>query len=159
MHDLQKIKSFNNYLIKILAEASMSYKEYKDIDGYIYKEWRDCDGLLHRDDAPAKLMYDPLGSIIIEEFQIHGNLHRDFGPAHIVYGWKGMIQAEGFHIRGKYHREDGPASIWYKENGFVDFYSFWFNGSHLGISNTGFWALWDRLSDEQRMNPNILKLI
>lgn len=109
----------------------MSYEERINTRGYLSKEWRND----------------------------NGKLHNDKGPACIIYHFNGFLLLESFYINGVSHRDDGPASIWYKESGVVDFYSFWFNGSHLGISNTGFWALWDRLSDEQRMNQNILKFL
>ena len=50
------------------------------------------------------------------------------------------------------HREDGPATMicamgeeWY------------LNGENLGCEEEGFWRLWEKLSDEQRKNPNLLK--
>jgi len=49
------------------------------------------------------------------------------------------------------HREDGPAidSVVGKQ--------WYFNGERLGLDDYGFWDLWDRLTDEQRANPTLLK--
>jgi len=52
----------------------------------------------------------------------------------------------------KLHREDGPAVeqrtgpiVWYLQD------------ESLGDEAEGFWKLWDRLTEEQRANPNLLK--
>ena len=57
-----------------------------------------------------------------------------------------------WYLNDQLHREDGPAieypsgsKCWY------------FNGKSLGYGATGFWGLWDRLTPEQRANPNLLK--
>ena len=52
----------------------------------------------------------------------------------------------------QYHREDGPAIEW--PSGVK---SWWFNGTQLSTGNRGFWMLWDRLTDKQRGNPNLLR--
>lgn len=109
----------------------MSYKEWIDESDYLIKEWRNDAGKIHNDDGPARIEYHSSGFLLLEKF----------------------------YKNGKLHREDGPASIWYKKNGVIDFYSFWFNGAHIGLLDDGFWALWDRLNDEQRKNPNILKFL
>ena len=50
------------------------------------------------------------------------------------------------------HREDGPASEW------ASGHTIWFfNGEFLGLGANGFWELWDRLTDEQRGSPTMLK--
>jgi hypothetical protein len=54
----------------------------------------------------------------------------------------------------KKHREDGPA---------VEFpdgsKSWYFYGKFLNDNDDGFWKLWDRLTDEQRGNPNLLRYL
>ena len=50
------------------------------------------------------------------------------------------------------HREDGPAYEY--TNGSM---SWSFNGELLSWDAKGFWKLWDRLTPEQRGNPNLLK--
>jgi hypothetical protein len=54
-------------------------------------------------------------------------------------------------VDGKRHRTDGPAveetdgaKSWHKD------------GEWLDYNDEGFWALWDRLTDEQRNNVNLL---
>ena len=49
------------------------------------------------------------------------------------------------------HREDGPA-ICYG----VRVKQWHLRGEYLGYGAVGFWELWDRLTDEQRANPNLL---
>jgi len=50
------------------------------------------------------------------------------------------------------HREDGPAVE--LTSGRKDWH---LNGEFLGLGATGFWELWDRLTAEQRGNPNLLR--
>ena len=78
-----------------------------------------------------------------------GILHREDGPA--VEYTDGTKQ---WYRDGKLHREDGPAVEWV--NGATDWY---LEGVHLGYRYTGFWNLWDRLTDTQRANPNLLKYL
>jgi len=52
----------------------------------------------------------------------------------------------------KKHREDGPA-VEYPE-GEMDWY---LHGEHLGPDAKGFWKLWDKLTEEQRGNPTLLR--
>ena len=54
----------------------------------------------------------------------------------------------------QYHREDGPAREY--ADGGTDWY---FNGKHLGSGTTGFWKLWDLLTDKQRGNPTLLRYL
>jgi hypothetical protein len=75
-----------------------------------------------------------------------GQLHRTDGPA--VEWWDGD---EDWYINGKKHRINGPAiarasgeNWWYE------------NGRYLGFSDEGFWALWDRLTPEQKQDPVLL---
>ena len=50
----------------------MSYKEWKDTNGYFHKGWRNDAEEYHRLDGPAYISYHPNGSIRIEEFWING---------------------------------------------------------------------------------------
>ena len=76
-----------------------------------------------------------------------GKLHREDGPAvELTDGYK------GWYKDNQYHREDGPAIEW--PSGVK---SWWFNGTQLSTGNRGFWMLWDRLTDKQRGNPNLLR--
>lgn len=64
------------------------------------------------------------------------------------------VQADGdkwWYKDDELHRTDGPAveradgsKVWFLYDQF------------LGVDDTGFWALWNRLSDEQRNNLNLL---
>jgi len=59
--------------------------------------------------------------------------------------------AKRWYVNDQLHREDGPAV----ER--VDMYKLWyFNGEFLGDIE-GFWRLWDRLTEEQRGSPTLLK--
>jgi hypothetical protein len=60
---------------------------------------------------------------------------------------------------GKPHREDGPAIIWNYPDGSIFEEDFYLHGKYLGENKEGFWALWDRLTDKQRNNPEILKCL
>ena len=52
----------------------------------------------------------------------------------------------------QFHREDGPAVVG------VDGTTEWFfHGKQLGFDDSGFWELWDLLTEEQRGNPTLLK--
>jgi hypothetical protein len=63
----------------------------------------------------------------LEEYYRHGSLHRRDGAAIISYSKLGKINDEIFQI---------------------SFY--------LGVGKNGFWALWDRLDEDERMHPNIV---
>jgi hypothetical protein len=52
---------------------------------------------------------------------------------------------------GQCHRVDGPA--WECKDGRT---SWFINNVCLGVEARGFWALWDKLSPEERNNPNLL---
>jgi hypothetical protein len=54
---------------------------------------------------------------------------------------------------GRPHRSDGPAVE--QPDGIETKYWYW-EGEFLGLDDHGFWALWDRLTDEQRNNLNLL---
>ena len=109
----------------------MSYREWKDNDDYLHKEWRDEFGQFNRDFGPANIICLPNGVTFIEQFLIDGLLHRNSGPALIFYNPDGSIESEEFYI----------------------------NGEFLGLSKKGFWALWERLTEVERNNSNILKYL
>jgi hypothetical protein len=109
----------------------MSYEEIKYSDGSFKREWLTEDCELHRELGPAIIYYRPDGSIEEEYFFLSGVKHREFGPAAIYYGPDRSIDEEWFYLHGEY----------------------------LGIDEEGFWALWDRLTDKQRNNPEILKCL
>lgn len=73
-------------------------------------------------------------------------LHRADGPA--------AEFADGvkcWYLDGKRHRTDGPAVE------YADGYKVWYlDGQFLGDNDDGFWSLWDRLTDDQRNNVNLL---
>ena len=109
----------------------MIYKERIDSDCCLYKEWRNENRLLHREVGPAKITY-----------------YRD-----------GPIEYEEFCIDGEYHRESGPAYIHYNYDGSVDHEAFYVSGNFLGNNEKGFWALWERLTEEGHQAPDILKCL
>jgi hypothetical protein len=106
------------------------YKEWKDSLGFIYKTWENDLGQVHRQGAPASIKCNPDGSIAYE----------------------------GFLVNNRLHRELGPAEIWYYPDGSTEG-GFWIHGQHLGYKHNGFWRLWERLTDEQRKHPAILKCL
>jgi hypothetical protein len=106
----------------------VSYKEWRDTDGYSTKEWRNEAYELHREDGPAYIKFYPNGARYFEVFFFNGKRHRDSGPAHIRYNSDESISWESFHF--------------YAEN--------------LGFDEEGFWALWDKLTEDQRKAPAIL---
>ena len=57
-----------------------------------------------------------------------------------------------WHVNDKLHRVDGPA-IEYANGDTV----WWLKDERLGEGVYGFWKLWDKLTDEQRGNPTLLK--
>jgi hypothetical protein len=77
----------------------------------------------------------------------NGDLHRTDGPA--VERW----DHKAWYVRGKLHRTDGPAvERW-------DHKEWCVGGEFLGYDNEGFWALWEQLSDEDRVNPTLLSYL
>jgi hypothetical protein len=70
----------------------------------------------------------------------------------------GSFRRQWWTEGGKPHREDGPAIIWYHSDGSILEEDFYFHG-YLGINDKGFWALWGRLTDEQRQKPELLKYL
>ncbi len=116
--------------LKIFGSVLVSYKEYKNA-WFLAKEWKDD----------------------------YGKLHREDGPAYIEHYLDGSVRLEAFLINGKYHRNDGAAMVDYSYNGSVLFESFHLYGELLGSNKSGLWALWERLTEEERNNPNIIKLM
>ncbi len=109
----------------------MSYEERIDGSRYLHKLWKN--------DA--------------------GQPHREGGPAHITYEPDGLIDCEIFYINGYVSRTDGPAIISYYRDGSIYFEEFWIDGEYLGQDKDGFWALWDRLTEEGRNNHNLLRYL
>lgn len=109
----------------------MSYIELKDKAGYIHRKWRNKFQHLHREDGPAYIQYGPGYTVILESFSINGVSHRDSGPAYIRYKPDGSIDLEFFYVSGEF----------------------------LGDGKKGFWALWERLDEEGRQAPDILKCL
>jgi antitoxin component YwqK of YwqJK toxin-antitoxin module len=109
----------------------MSYEEVKYSDGSFKREWKNAHGLFYREDGPAIISYRSDGSIEWEHFYLNGVEHREVGPAEILYYPNGSIKIERFYL----------------------------NGEYLGTNNIGFWAFWDRLTDDKRNNPELLKYL
>lgn len=89
----------------------------------------------------------------------NGDYHRVDGPAYIVYHENGGLASEEYFINGNIHRKDGPAFISYREDGKVANYIYYIGGNYLGHNTDGFWELWEHLSEDERNNSNILKIL
>jgi hypothetical protein len=140
----------------------MSYRQSVDRDGCVFKEWgywEKTEYIMHREDGPAFIICYPDGSINMQSFRIKGKEHREDGPAHTSYYKDGSVRLEIFSINGKEHRELGPARTEYFPDGKICYELFYLHGIHLGHNHTGFWRLWDKITDEQRKHPNILKCL
>ena len=75
-----------------------------------------------------------------------GEFHRTGGPA-VEY----LDGEKRWSVNGKFHRLDGPAVET------PDGYKSWYvNDELLGKNDEGFWALWDRLTPEQKQDPVLL---
>ena len=109
----------------------MTYKEVKFIDGSYRRVW----------------------------INVSNKHHRELGPAAIWYYPDGSINRESFYLNGVMHREVGPAETLYYPNGSIEIERFYLNGEYLGTNNIGFWVLWDKLTDDKRKNPEILKYL
>jgi hypothetical protein len=57
------------------------------------------------------------------------------------------------------HREDGPAYICYNPDGSIYWEEFYIAGKLLGYDKYGFWKLWERLNEEGRQAPDVLKYL
>jgi hypothetical protein len=79
-----------------------------------------------------------------------GDLHRIGGPA---VEWRDGDK--DWYQNGQYHRTDGPAIEY--QNG--DITTWFVNGKFLGFDDKGFWALWDRLTLEQKKDPVLLSYL
>ena len=82
-----------------------------------------------------------------KEWRLNGKLHRTDGPAIV---WANGTKA--WKLNGKRHRADGPAIEW--ANGDKEWY---FNDEWLGYGDEGFWALWEKLTEEERSNWKLLQ--
>jgi hypothetical protein len=78
-----------------------------------------------------------------------GKYHRTDG---LAVEWKNG--GKEWWVEGKRHRTDGPAIEF--SNGLKAWYV---EGELLGVNDSGFWALWDRLSVEGRVNPSLLSYL
>lgn len=116
----------------------MSYSEYNMYGGFLIKEWRNEEGHLHREDGPAYIriaLHNKNQFAEYESYRCHG------------------------HTNGSIHRIDGPARIWYDSNGLVTREEFWISHECLGSDKEGFFVFWDLLSEEEKQNNNVLKLL
>lgn len=102
-----------------------------------YKEYFDEDGFLHKQWRD----YD-------------GNLHREDGPCWIICEPNGLVFYEEFYIGGIRHNINGPAAIFYNDDGSISIETFFI----LGIQHS-FWDFWDKLIEEERKKPDILKCL
>ena len=115
----------------------MSYSEYNMHGGFLIKEWRNELGCLHREDGPA---------------YIRMALHNKNQFAE--------YESYRYHTaNGSIHRIDGPARIWYDSNGLVTREEFWISHKRLGYDKEGFFVFFDLLSEEEKQNNNVLKLL
>lgn len=102
-----------------------------------YKEYFDEDGFLHKRWRDSD-----------------GNLHREDGPCWIICEPNGLVLFEEFYIGGIRHNINGPATIFYNEDGSIRKEIFLISGIHHT-----FWDFWDKLSEEERKHPNVLKCL
>jgi len=84
--------------------AMVLYENYN----LIKEEWR-FEGYLHNLNGPARICYNPDGSVYLTEYYDHGQLHRIDGPAFVLVG-DGTLTME-YRQRDQLHRTDGPAYI------------------------------------------------
>ena len=66
---------------------------------------------------------------------------------------------EEYYLNGKNHRYSGPAQISYNRDGSIEWKSFYIKGKHLGDEEKGFWKLWERLTEVERQDSDILKCL
>lgn len=71
----------------------------------------------------------------------------------------GGLYKEWKNEKGNYNREDGPAKIRYYPDGSINWEAFYLDGNYLGSNKKGFWRLWDRLDEERRQAPSLLKYL
>jgi hypothetical protein len=121
----------------------MSNKEYDGVNCKVM-EWKE---------------YDGVNCKVMEWRNDLGKLHREGGPAHIKKYNDGVIY-ESFFYHDDFHRKDGPARTWINVNN-PSYYKdeYWYCGMYLSEGKEGFWNLWNNLNEEERENPNILKLL
>lgn len=92
--------------------------------------WYEYDEILHREDGPARIVFDEnSGDVSYEEYYKNGALFRKDGPAFIRYHSNGNIAHETYCTMpvpedepwkiGIRHREGGPAEIEYYEDGSI----------------------------------------
>jgi len=109
----------------------VNYREWICASGYLHKEWRN--ELFHR--------------------------HREYGPAFTTQYPDGSIRCELFYLNSILHRKSGPAEIYYNLDGSIEWEDFFLNGKLLGENKGGFWRLWDKINEDERKNPTLLKYL
>ena len=78
-----------------------------------------------------------------------GQFHRTDGPAREY-----SDGSKEWYINGRLHRIDGPAIMIPEDDK-----GWYINGKWLGINDKGFWALWDRLTLEQKQDSTLLSYL
>jgi hypothetical protein len=64
-----------------------------------------------------------------------------------------------FYLNSILHRKSGPAEIYYNLDGSIEWEDFFLNGKLLGENKGGFWRLWDKINEDERKNPTLLKYL
>ena len=82
-----------------------------------------------------------------KQWLLKGKLHRTDGPA--VEAANGTKE---WYFNGNLHRSDGPALE--EADGTKEWC---FNDEWLGYGDEGFWALWEKLTEEERSNWKLLQ--
>jgi hypothetical protein len=115
-----------------------------EIDKHGNKVWKNINGKYHRTDGPAVEWSN--GDKV---WYVNGKPHRTDGPAA-----ERPNGTKEWWANGQRHRTAGPA-IEYSNGDKV----WYMNGKFLGENDSGFWALWDSLSNEDRANPTLLSYL
>jgi hypothetical protein len=82
-----------------------------------------------------------------KEWRLNGKLHHANRPA--IEWFDG---SKAWWLNGKLHRSNGPAIEQF--DGSKQWY---LNGELLGFDEEGFWALWEKLDNEQRSHWELLQ--
>ncbi len=85
--------------------------------------------------------------------------HKDVSYKEKFYPNSFAIMYKKFYLRGFLHREDGPSITNYRRDGSINMEYFHLFGEFLGYDKIGFWVFWDRLNEERRRHPNVLRLL
>lgn len=95
----------------------------KTIDQYMafvsndHVRWINFDHQVHRINAPAYIIYNTNGNMIVEKWYQHGSIHRENGPSCSRYNDQGCIQFQTWVKNNKLYRFNGPVYITYDDNG------------------------------------------